>query len=420
AAGACVALGRWAPVLAPLVFWPHPEGRWTAEGPAPAGRDVVLITVDTLRVDAARAMRHLPGPVRAARTSSPWTLPSLASLHTGLEPGEHGALRLSEGFGRVADHAEPLAEVFARAGWDTAATVESPFCDPAFGLHRGFARYRAAAERDWIVPRAPTGERARSVAGVLLAAAGLAPGDPGGADARVADVRAIVAARRDRPLFLWVHLLDPHLPYRHAADPELRAATRVALLPRLDDALLARLREAYAREVDVVDGAIARVREALPGAIVAVTSDHGEEFGEHGGFEHGHTMYEELLAVPLATNEPALDGVVATRELARALPAAAGVPGATFTPDPTAPRTATNPLYGPLDLRAVRVGDAKRVARGEERWSYDLAADPGERSPGDDVALEPLLPPVPGDEGAAVPIGAGMRAQLEALGYVEP
>jgi hypothetical protein len=126
---------------------------------------------------------------------------------------------------------------------------------------------------------------------------------------------AVAARRRDRPLFLWVHLLDPHRPYRHvegsAAPPELRE--------RLGRLTIAELREdpfwttpvgrdalwaAYRHEVAAVDRALLRLLEGLgpppaPGRIVVLTSDHGEEFLEHGGLEHGHSLHQELLAVPL-------------------------------------------------------------------------------------------------------------------------
>jgi len=94
-----------------------------------------------------------------------------------------------------------------------------------------------------------------------------------------------------RPLFLWVHLFEPHEPYvMHPEHPfgSLDAPTD---------------RDRYDSEVAAADAGIgkilARVRERRPNAVVMLTADHGEEFGEHGGRYHGTTVYDEQVRVPL-------------------------------------------------------------------------------------------------------------------------
>ncbi len=434
ALAAAFALGRHALWLAPLALWPGPAERWTASGAAPAGPDVVVVSVDTLRLDAARTMRTFAdGTLLEAQAPAPWTLPSLATLHTGLLPANHGAVRVPTGF--TATEASTLAERFAAAGWDTAATVESPFAGARFGLQRGFAIVRADGARPWVLPRAPFGDRSRPTAALALGLAGLLPLSDGGVERRVRDVAELVAARRERPLFLWVHVLDVHLPYRHAPALDLPWSTRAwlttahrnAIGPTPDAETLAVLRQAYTHEVAVVDAALLRLRELLPNAVVVLTSDHGEELGEHGGFEHGHTFYQELLAVPLLFRgvDVVATGPVGLQDVAPTLLGAAGIPadgldGRDLRVPGDAPLPSVNLLYGPLDARAVRVGPRKLVATGEELDGFDLAADPEERAPSraaDDLA--PLLPAPPGAEGAAVPLDRDATDALRALGYVE-
>ncbi len=431
---AAVVLGRYAVILAPLALWPGATERWTAEGPVPQAPDIVVVSVDTLRLDVARGMKAFQeGTLLEAQAPAPWTLPSLATLQTGLLPAHHGALRVRGGFSGTA--APTLAERLSAAGWDTAATVESPFAGERFGLQRGFARVRSDGARPWVLPRAPFGDQSRPVAALALAALGLLPADDGGADRRVHDVEALLAVRRDRPLFLWVHLLDAHLPYRHALDLDLpyservwlTTAHRLAIGPTPDAATLALLRRAYDHEVSVVDAALLRIRALVPAAVLVLTADHGEEFGEHGGFEHGHTLYQELLAVPLLVEGLAVDteGPVGLQDVVPTLLGVAGLPadgldGRDLRLPGDAPLPSVNLLYGALDARSVRVGADKVVVDGASRRAFDLAADPAERAPFDGFPeLDPLVPTVPGAVAPAVPLEAGTTDALRALGYVE-
>ncbi len=429
---ALLLLGRHAFLLAPLAFWPGAAERWSATGAVPTGPDIVIVSVDTLRLDAARGMRVFEGTtLLEAQAPAPWTLPSLATLQTGLLPGNHGAVRVATGFAPT--RAATLAERFAAAGYDTAATVESPFAGERFGLQRGFAVVRADGARPWVLPRAPFGDRARPAAALALAALGVLHGDDGGVHRRVRDVLDFLEMRRERPLFVWVHVLDAHLPYRHAPDLDLSWTTRawlatahrVAIGPTPNTETLALLARAYAHEVTTVDAALVALRDRIPGAVLVLTSDHGEEFGEHGGFEHGHTFHQELLAIPLAFSGVSLvaDGPVGLQDVAPTLLGAAGLPadgldGRDLRVPGTARLPSVNLLYGPLDARAVRVG-ARTVIAHEDTVGYALDTDPGERTPlppFDD--LVPLLPRPPSGT-AAVSLDRDATDALRALGYVE-
>ncbi|MFN7147469.1 MAG: sulfatase-like hydrolase/transferase, partial [Myxococcota bacterium] len=279
---------------------------------------MLLLTVDTLRADAtgptfaALAARGLTGPTWS---TAPWTLPALASLHTGLTPYGHGALVRPPVAGktRIDGFTAPtLAERYAAAGYATAAFVENPHVSRARGFARGFATWDSPDDRD--PPRA-----------LLLEPFGLGADlrplvrrgrDP---EARVDAALAWLRAQ-DRPAFLWVHLLGPHLPW-HAADTSPGTALHDALgeTPtrlnldhlrrgslRWTPALRAEVRAAYRAEAARADAALGRLVDAAPDAVVVYTADHGEELGEHGGWEHGHALWEEVVRVPLAMAGPGL------------------------------------------------------------------------------------------------------------------
>jgi arylsulfatase A-like enzyme len=436
-------LGRRAWWLAPLALLPsqgEPE-QWRVEGPAPARPDVIMISIDTLRLDAAREMAFFQtlgeeGAFFDAQAPAPWTLPSMATAFTGLEPGRHGALRHPEGgYSRIRDAVPTLAERLGAAGYDTAATAVNPFTGPRFGLERGFARYRHEQTALFGLPRVFSTRQARPIVATWLSWAGVLGETLVGVDRRLADAAALIEARRDRPLFLWVLLIEPHLPYAHAwgvQSLDWEARLRFAALHRVSEEVpedIALLRRAYRHEVQVVDRALSAWLAELPpaphGRIVVAFSDHGEEFDEHGGWEHGHTMYQELLGVPLAVSGvPGLDtsGPAGLVDVVPTLLAALEIESENLdgrdlrTPSLAAYRSA-NPLYGALDQRAVRRGAEKLIERAGTRASYRLDADPLEQAPGRSEALTVLLPPPGATRGEAVELDPELEAQLEALGY---
>ncbi|RME22565.1 MAG: hypothetical protein D6798_15465 [Deltaproteobacteria bacterium] len=440
-------LGRWAGLAIPLVLigGPSPEERWTADGPVPDGPDVVLLTVDTLRADHAANMEVVAriasdGVVLEGQAASPWTLPSMATLMTGLEPHHHGAGRDAGGaFHGLAPEIPTLAATLAAAGWDTAATIENPFVGSAFGVPRGFARVREIGPLPFALPKQPLSDRSRLWEASLASLLGMLPPLPDGADRHVADVADFLARRRDRPLLLWVHLVEPHLPYHHAIDLDIGLGRRLALATLVRQAEdqpppenLAELRLAYDHEVQVADRALCAVLDLLGppparGRIVVFTADHGEEFGEHEGWEHGHSMFQELLAVPLVIGgiegvEPGRAGLVDVAPTVLAAVGLAGqdLDGRDLAGGPTTVIRSSAPLYGPVDLRAVLAGDRKAIGSGEGITAYDLRADPGEQRPVRvDPILEALLPPPYAPTGAAEDVDPATRARLRSLGYVD-
>jgi arylsulfatase A-like enzyme len=326
-----------------------PAGREPHAAAAPP-RHLVLVTIDTLRADHLDA-EHMPYTsalaadgvrFRDAHAAAPWTLPSVASLLTGLPAAVHGAGQpLGEGpLARSAlatEHAT-IATELAAAGFETRAVVTNPYLGLGYGLGRGFAAFEN------VTLESEAALTLRSTLGFWLltrALPQLAVSDRGGAVTSRA-ARFLRARRSDGRLFLWLHYVDPHAPYdgatRSFRDDLL--AGPAGTLPRMaqlrageirpDAAGRRRLREAYARAVRAVDrevGAVVRLLDEAgmaEEALLVVTSDHGEELWDHGGVEHGHTLFAELTRVPLVLRCPGcprgrevtelvgLDGLAAT------------------------------------------------------------------------------------------------------------
>ncbi len=250
-----------------------------AKAPArPAGRDVVLITIDTLRADAPgfAGNRRSQTPVldrlaaqgrvfTDAHAHNVVTLPSHTNILTGLYPFQHG-VRDNSGF-RLGATVPTLATVLHGAGFATGAFVGAFPLDSQFGLDRGFDVYddrypKGSNEAEFVMAE----RRGDEVVRLAL---------------------AWWRAQKGKPRFLWVHLYDPHASYE---PPEPFAS-------RFKD-------EPYLGEVAAADSFLAPLLGPfLNGtekpALVVVTADHGEALGDHGEQTHGLFTYEATLKVPL-------------------------------------------------------------------------------------------------------------------------
>jgi arylsulfatase A-like enzyme len=249
---------------------------------------VVLVVVDTLRHDA---LGCYGGPRDAspridalaqegvlfeqAIATSGWTLPSVASLLTGAWPVVHKARGQKTLLTPISPDVPTAAELLADAGFHTAAVVNAAFLSPLLGIGRGFERFdhRHAFNRE--IRRA---------------------------DETVRDALALLDERRAARRFLFVHLFDPHLDY-DPPDGGEGLSRRDCL--ELGAAGIDAIRARYQGEVRAVDGAVGLLVDGLAErglwdhTTLVLCADHGEEFFEHGGFEHGHTLFDELIRVPL-------------------------------------------------------------------------------------------------------------------------
>lgn len=244
--------------------------------------NIVIITIDTWRHDASGfsgagrvqtpALDRIAARGRVfdfAHAHAVVTLPSHASILTGLYPYEHG-IRDNAGY-RLGEQ-PTLASMLAAEGWETAAFVSAFPLDRRFGLDHGFSTYDDDYEGYGAASFTP-------------------PERPG--DETVAAALRWWKGRGEKPRMMWVHLFTPHYPY----DPGPRLAAQYRSEPYFGD--VARADEELAPLVEELLGG----SDADSTAII-LTSDHGEGLGDHGEQTHGLFAYESTLRVPLVLVAP--------------------------------------------------------------------------------------------------------------------
>jgi arylsulfatase A-like enzyme len=467
-----------------------------ARAPLAPPRGIVLVVGDTVRRDRLSAYggtAHTPHfdalaerGVLFTRASSaaPWTKPSVATLFTGLYPSQHGILDhpgaqieanepLARPIGRqdaLPDEFATLAETFASAGWQTAAFVANPWLDRRFGFAQGFATYEDGFAR-WGVPGTVVSQAAVDW---------IAEHADGG---RFFVYVHHIDAHRPHPSLRWEAARDEPSVLDGEADRALSPAARseiagqVRFTPDAPPAATfvshtaALLRMAYDRGVENWDAALGVLldglaRQGLQDEVaVVVTADHGEALFEHGWGNHGHGLYDEEIAVPLAIAWPGLApgrescpvGLIDLFEsFCRALgaPCPADVQGRSFlpgaggeaTPDGGArPPVLSEGVIGHRSHRALRDGRYLLLYEPGGQWEgaprpdapfrlYDQHDDPAatrDLLAGDHDAeagrirdaLAPwLLRGVPDHAGPLpehAPLDPGLESRLRELGYVE-
>jgi len=409
-------------VAQPLLPQPAP----TADGPP-----IVIITVDTLRSDAAMQMESVRllaerGAVwpRATAPSS-WTWPSIVTLWSGVAAETHGSGRAGEvryKINRWSDDLPWLPRALGQAGYVRAAFVTNPV----------IRMMRLASSFDHYVHG--------GVVAIPLALTGYV-----GQSADGGDARKVVDAALDwlddapaRGFLLWVHLLEPHVPYRHATERpydfnDLRKVKMGDWFMTEDERLA--VKDAYLEEVAYADGQIVRLIRALEkrghfdDGVVVLSSDHGEEFWEHEGFEHGHSHHGEVIDVPLVLVAPgvepgARDDVAALQDVAPTLRAVAGLATDGVDLRRPIPEDRVAHVFGNLyfrNMRSARVGSTRVIVDGDEIASYDLLRDPQEQNPRiiSATELQVLTGPRPEAAGGSDVGSVDFEKQaLRALGYV--
>ncbi len=388
---AAVALLLAIGIAAAWLAWPRPArslgGLELGALPAGVSRghlNLVIVTLDTTRADriGAYGARGVETPAidalaregvlfEQAVAVAPLTLPVHCTLFTGKFPPEHG-VRDNGGF-FLGPEQVTLVEVLKAKGYRTGDFVGAYVLDSKWGVDQGFDTYAD----DFDLGKT----RVMSIASIQR------PGN------EVVD-KALpwIEAVKDVPFFAWVHLYDPHTPYR----PPEPYATRYAQHP-------------YNGEVAFADSQVGRIVGHLKAlglydrTIVAVMGDHGESLGDHGEATHGFFIYSPVTHVPFVVRTPF--SLTASRRVADPVRSVdlmptlldllgvetpAGVSGTSLVPLMTGTRREMGldaysesmyPLhhYGWSDLRALRAGRYK-VIDAPRPELYDLERDPGERT----------------------------------------
>lgn len=307
---------------------------------AATGRTIVLVSLDSVRADTLDFSADFPHLAELARTAtrfdqaiaaSSWTLPTHATMFTGAPPQLHGV----EFDDLAIDPAWPtLPGVLKDAGWSTYGWYTGWYTAGDFGFARGFDLYQNAMTggREIEAQLKRHLERGElDLAQQVLAGREVM----GHRDITTPNVMrgvetVLEASRDDEDVFLFTHLFDPHYdyippaPYDTAFDPDYSGAidgrdfyqNRAIFDPtknpprQISDRDLQHVEALYRGELAYVDDQLGRLFDALEAsgrladALIVVTADHGEEFFEHGGRGHRHTLFDEVLHVPLLIRDP--------------------------------------------------------------------------------------------------------------------
>ena len=376
---------------------------------APRGepaRNVVVLLIDTLRASKLQAYYpksrvRTPAIDRLAaegalfeRAQSPenWTKPAVASVLTSLHPATH---KTKQDASRLPRSALMLSEVYKKAGFRTASFIANGYVSNAFGFDQGWDHYT-----NYIRERRNT--NASNVFG---------------------EAQAWIEKNKDQRFFVYIQTIDPHVPY----DPPDRYLKMYDAKPysgqvknrrthlMLDEAKKnpkkykftardkERIEALHDGEISYHDEHFGKFMTKLAelgldrNTIVAVTSDHGEEFQEHGSWGHGHSVYQELLGVPLLFRWPGVipanqrvGPVVSTMDIGPTVLDATGLP----IPEQFEGRSLLGFMRGDWPVgpyvafsdfldhrRVIRGGDWKLIIRGNlSHVIFDLRNDYWEKN----------------------------------------
>ncbi len=296
---------------------PSTVANLTQPQPPPGAPNIVVVVVDSLRADHCGFMGYsrptTPGldalaekgvVFENALSSSGWTKPAVGTLFTGLIPSNHGAVsRMSVISGRHGAALNPpaltLPEILRNRGWRTGVFSNNPNVLHKYGFTQGVEHF----SNYWEVLGYEAGRAESMTRDVLEWVGGL---------------------KEEEPFFAYLHLMDTHYPYFAPApfagtwdQSGLDLNVNGNLVERqilgeveISDAQLARIVDLYDESILYSDAHlapfIAGLLDSHPNTVVVLVADHGEEFLEHGHLGHGHSLFQELVHIPLVIWAPDL------------------------------------------------------------------------------------------------------------------
>jgi arylsulfatase A-like enzyme len=397
---------------------------------------IIIITIDSLRKDAVSSYNtdHQLTPnidkfskesyifTRAIAPTS-WTLPSMASMMTGMPPEVHQATRHHH---KVTEKLPTLPGQLRKAGYYTAAIGINPTLSKKTNISQGFIYYD-------FYPKFSTGRslgsKIRKHLFTYVPAEKLADVT---SEHLELDFKSFIStdkltdlsiewirSNKEKNFFLWIHYFDPHVPYSPPKPYIKKASPSLGdVFDRPDDILTKSfvpdrterewIKSLYLGEVKYIDHNIGRLLEAMKGmgiyenSFIILTSDHGEEFWDHGEYYHGHSLYNELIQIPLIIKVPgkkekkrverriSLEHLLPTimdlcglemnnRDLYK--PSFLSLLGNKNEPFPESPIICSSLRYG-VEREAVFFGNFKYIISGDEGQVelYDILSDPLEQS----------------------------------------
>ncbi len=367
-------------------------------------KNVVVLLIDTLRADKLRAydkQSRVETPAldqfakegtvfENAQSPENWTKPSVASVLTGLYPVTHQTKKSES---KLPDSALMVSEVYKNAGFATATFLANGYVSDKFGFKQGWDHYTNYIR-----------EKKSTEAGNVFKEAG-----------------DWIEKHKDERFFVYIQTIDPHVPYDPPEEFLKKYDAREysgVVGPRKTPDLLEkakrkppkvtfnardreRLEALHDGEISYHDSEMGKLVERLKAhglydqTLFVVTSDHGEEFYEHGSYGHGHSVYQEMIHVPLMFRLPGvvpagqrIGETVGTLDIPPTILAATGVAvpdvmeGVNRMPHmmgdvPAGPAVGFSDFLD--DRRVIRAGRWKLILRGINATFFDLQRDPGEQ-----------------------------------------
>ena len=438
----------------------------TAKGPS-----AILVIADTLRADhmAAYGATDVETPAldrlaadgivfENAFANSSWTRPSIATILTSLYPASHSVMHKTD---LLPDAVETLAEVMRAGGYPTAGFVTNINVAPSFNFEQGFDSYRYLAP-DFFFGATDSGSKLALYGGMRLVRERFLSKkkwvENYYQDAHTVNDSSLpwLGDQSEQPFFALIHYMDPHDPYFEI--PYNGHGVARVDTPNPGPSRAGELRDLYVSNVEYMDGFMAALIDRLEAAgvyddtVIVFTSDHGEEFYEHGGWWHGTTLYEEQIHVPLIVKLPGgtragtrSDTLAGLVDVMPTLLSAVGLecPAACQGRDLLGSGPQAKAVYAEEDhegnvLESVRTNDWKLVVANEGNPRglapaelYNLADDPKERknlaaTAPDRVAalqvdLETLrqIAAAGAVSGVAGELDDAAKERLRALGYIQ-
>jgi arylsulfatase A-like enzyme/tetratricopeptide (TPR) repeat protein len=340
-----------------------------------ANAPVILISIDTLRSDhlplygysgvrtpALDSFRRDSILFRNAWSHCPMTLPSHVSMLTGLLPTQHD-VRNNLGYRFHASRVPTVPSILKQHGYVTGAAVSSFVLRGETGLAEAFDWYEDSIRPD--------------------ASSAFVDYQRNGAET-AALATAWIEQNKAKPFFLFLHLYEPHVPY---SPPEPFASQ----YPNRYDGEIASADRIVGEFLDQL-----KKQGIYDRAIIVLTSDHGEGFGDHGEEQHSILLYRELLQVPLVLKLPASQRagttVNAPAQLADIAPTfleILGIEGPKMSGSSLLGLSAVRPLYAETMYPRIQLGWSELTSVIEHPYQlidsprpelYDLSRDPGEKN----------------------------------------
>jgi len=348
--------------------------------------DVILLSIDTLRADHLGAWGYerdtspffdeLAGSgtrFANAWAAAPWTLPSHATMLSGLLPPNHGAI---EDHLKIGDY-PLLQEAFAHQGYGTVGVVSTLFVSQRYGFDRGFDHFE-----DFDIQ-------------------GAAMNNAATVDAEHVFNHALHWSQQQedgKPLFLFLHVYDVHYGYNapppyneqfdrpaQLGDPIYKEYSFYRKNPLTPDQLQLQI-DQYDEEIAYVDASFRKLVEGWRAngreVVVAITADHGEEFGERGSWGHAHTLHREQLHVPWILNgvgvrKQVVRDRVGSEDIAATLAGVAGVPfpAADGVNRATQARTGARPAQSQTSGRFAETSRFQTLRYRWHRGGQDMIVD---------------------------------------------